>query len=219
MTQTLLYFTYYGVMCVALTPNLLMAAVASNSLYLTMNLFSGFVIPAPVSHLPPSPLLWPCRCILLLVFDHVLVDCMLLCCHLCCGIFTLLLLLHVTAVLLLRLLLLLSCFTSSCVSASNSCEQLFLFLLHDLTVHRTLCCVWTWNLVLPRPSVPDHPGCHELKTAFVCQSLSLPLCDQTSSNAAGGRSYSSSTCTFNQHLHKRRLTDSAQGSHLKPARL
>lgn len=49
MTQTLLYFTYYGVMCVAVTPNLLMAAVAGNSLYLTMNLFSGFVIPAPVS--------------------------------------------------------------------------------------------------------------------------------------------------------------------------
>ena len=49
MMETLLYFTYYGVMCVAVTPNLLAAAVASNSLYLTMNLFSGFVIPAPVS--------------------------------------------------------------------------------------------------------------------------------------------------------------------------
>ena len=49
MVETLLYFTYYGVMCVAVTPNLLAAAVASNSLYLTMNLFSGFVIPAPVS--------------------------------------------------------------------------------------------------------------------------------------------------------------------------
>ena len=61
MTQTLLYFTYYGVMCVALTPNLLMAAVASNSLYLTMNLFSGFVIPAPVSHLP-SPSFASCAC-------------------------------------------------------------------------------------------------------------------------------------------------------------
>ena len=49
MVETLMYFTYYGVMCVAVTPNLLAAAVASNSLYLTMNLFSGFVIPAPVS--------------------------------------------------------------------------------------------------------------------------------------------------------------------------
>ncbi len=49
MVETLLYFTYYGVVCVAITPNLLAAAVASNSLYLTMNLFSGFVIPAPVS--------------------------------------------------------------------------------------------------------------------------------------------------------------------------
>ena len=49
MVETLLYFTYYGVVCVAVTPNLLAAAVASNSLYLTMNLFSGFVIPAPVS--------------------------------------------------------------------------------------------------------------------------------------------------------------------------
>lgn len=48
MILTLLYFTYYGVMCVAITPNLLTAAVVSNSLYLTMNLFSGFVIPRPV---------------------------------------------------------------------------------------------------------------------------------------------------------------------------
>ena len=37
-----------GVMCVAITPNLLMAAVVSNSLYLLINLFSGFVIPRPV---------------------------------------------------------------------------------------------------------------------------------------------------------------------------
>ncbi|KAL0029477.1 hypothetical protein WJX77_010449 [Trebouxia sp. C0004] len=50
MVETLLYFTYYGVVCVAITPNLLAAAVASNSLYLVMNLFSGFVIPAP--HIP-----------------------------------------------------------------------------------------------------------------------------------------------------------------------
>ena len=49
MILTLLYFTYYGVVCVAITPNLLAAAVASNSFYLLMNLFCGFVIPRPVS--------------------------------------------------------------------------------------------------------------------------------------------------------------------------
>lgn len=69
MTQTLLYFTYYGVMCVALTPNLLMAAVASNSLYLTMNLFSGFVIPAPVSHLLPLPLPLPLLCSMIVLLQ------------------------------------------------------------------------------------------------------------------------------------------------------
>lgn len=48
MILTLLYFEYYGIMCVAITPNLMSAAVASNSFYLLMNLFSGFVIPRPV---------------------------------------------------------------------------------------------------------------------------------------------------------------------------
>ena len=78
MTETLLYFTYYGVMCVALTPNLLMAAVASNSLYLTMNLFSGFVIPAPVSPLP-LPLPFYGIAVLLQLLMNVFLH--LCCCH------------------------------------------------------------------------------------------------------------------------------------------
>ena len=90
MTQTLLYFTYYGVMCVALTPNLLMAAVASNSLYLTMNLFSGFVIPAPVSHLLPLPLPLPLLCSMIVLLQLL----MTLVVHLRCRFFFLPLILN-----------------------------------------------------------------------------------------------------------------------------
>lgn len=47
MFLTLLYFTYYGVACVALTPNLMMAAIISGAFYGLMNLFAGFVMPKP----------------------------------------------------------------------------------------------------------------------------------------------------------------------------
>ena len=47
MLLTLLYFTYYGIACVAITPNLLMAAILSGSFYGLMNLFAGFVITKP----------------------------------------------------------------------------------------------------------------------------------------------------------------------------
>ena len=47
MFLTLLYFTYYGVACVAITPNLMMAAILSGAFYGLMNLFAGFVIPQP----------------------------------------------------------------------------------------------------------------------------------------------------------------------------
>lgn len=47
MMLTLLYFTYYGVACVAITPNLMMAAILSGAFYGLMNLFAGFVITEP----------------------------------------------------------------------------------------------------------------------------------------------------------------------------
>ena len=42
------YFTAYGMMAVALTPSLQLAAVLSSTFYSIWNLFSGFLIPRPV---------------------------------------------------------------------------------------------------------------------------------------------------------------------------
>jgi hypothetical protein len=49
MYFTLLYFTYYGMMAVAVTPNHHIAAIVSSAFYGIWNLFSGFVVPRPVS--------------------------------------------------------------------------------------------------------------------------------------------------------------------------
>ncbi|OMO66549.1 ABC-2 type transporter [Corchorus olitorius] len=48
---TFLYFTYYGMMTVAITPNAQVAAILAASFYALFNLFSGFYIPKPVSKL------------------------------------------------------------------------------------------------------------------------------------------------------------------------
>ncbi|XP_063940536.1 ABC transporter G family member 36-like [Daucus carota subsp. sativus] len=45
MFATLLYYTFYGMMTVALTPNLSLATILAGSLFGIWNLFSGFVIP------------------------------------------------------------------------------------------------------------------------------------------------------------------------------
>ncbi|KAJ6346921.1 hypothetical protein OIU76_003582 [Salix suchowensis] len=45
MYFTLLYFTFYGMMAVAVTPNHHIAAIVSTSFYAIWNLFSGFIIP------------------------------------------------------------------------------------------------------------------------------------------------------------------------------
>ncbi|KAH6758770.1 pleiotropic drug resistance 12 [Perilla frutescens var. frutescens] len=47
MFSALLYFTYYGMMTVALTPNENIANIISYSFYALWNLFSGFIIPRP----------------------------------------------------------------------------------------------------------------------------------------------------------------------------
>lgn len=53
MFFTLLYFTYWGMMCVAITPNAQIAAIVSSAFYGLWNLFSGFSIARPVQ--PPPP--------------------------------------------------------------------------------------------------------------------------------------------------------------------
>lgn len=49
MYFTLLYFTYYGMMSVAATPNYHIASISSSAFYTIWNLFSGFIIPRTVS--------------------------------------------------------------------------------------------------------------------------------------------------------------------------
>ena len=45
---SLCHFTFYGMMAVALTPNLHIASVVSSAFYGIWNLFSGFIIPRTV---------------------------------------------------------------------------------------------------------------------------------------------------------------------------
>jgi energy-coupling factor transporter ATP-binding protein EcfA2 len=47
MYFTLLYFTFYGMMAVGLTPNESIAAIISSAFYNIWNLFSGYLIPRP----------------------------------------------------------------------------------------------------------------------------------------------------------------------------
>lgn len=49
MYFTLLYFTFYGMMTVSITPNHNIAAIVASAFYAGWNLFSGFIIPRPVS--------------------------------------------------------------------------------------------------------------------------------------------------------------------------
>ncbi|GAB2269453.1 transcription factor [Dionaea muscipula] len=53
MFFTLLYFTYYGMMTVAITPNQHLAAIIASGFYSIWNLFSGFIIPSTM-----IPLWW-----------------------------------------------------------------------------------------------------------------------------------------------------------------
>ncbi|EEF49231.1 ATP-binding cassette transporter, putative [Ricinus communis] len=47
MYFTLLFYTYYGMMAVAVTPNQQVASIVSSAFYSIWNLFSGFIIPRP----------------------------------------------------------------------------------------------------------------------------------------------------------------------------
>ncbi|XP_077211687.1 pleiotropic drug resistance protein TUR2-like [Tasmannia lanceolata] len=47
MFFSLLYFTYYGMMAVGMTPNQDIAAIVSSAFYAIWNLFAGFIIPRP----------------------------------------------------------------------------------------------------------------------------------------------------------------------------
>jgi ABC-type multidrug transport system permease subunit len=46
---SLLYFNYMGMLLVSLTPNYMIAAILASASYTIFNLFSGFLIPEPVS--------------------------------------------------------------------------------------------------------------------------------------------------------------------------
>jgi hypothetical protein len=50
MYFTFLYFTFYGMMAVGLTPSYHVASIVSSAFYGIWNLFSGFIIPRPVSN-------------------------------------------------------------------------------------------------------------------------------------------------------------------------
>lgn len=47
---TFLYYTFYGMMTMAISPNQHVAAIMSTSFYAIWNLFSGFIIPLSVSY-------------------------------------------------------------------------------------------------------------------------------------------------------------------------
>ncbi len=49
MFFTLLYFTFYGMMAVGLTPSYHVASIVSSAFYAIWNLFTGFVISRPVT--------------------------------------------------------------------------------------------------------------------------------------------------------------------------
>ena len=46
---SLLYFTFYGMMTVAVTPNYHISSIIASAFYTIWNLFSGFIVPRPVS--------------------------------------------------------------------------------------------------------------------------------------------------------------------------
>jgi len=46
---TFLYYTYYGMLAVAISPNAQVAAVIASAFYSVFNVFSGFLITRPVS--------------------------------------------------------------------------------------------------------------------------------------------------------------------------
>ena len=43
------YFTFYGMMTVAVTPNYHISSIIASAFYTIWNLFSGFIVPRPVS--------------------------------------------------------------------------------------------------------------------------------------------------------------------------
>lgn len=51
MFFTFMYFTLYGMMTVAVTPNADVAAIIAAAFYGIWNLFSGYIVPRPVSYI------------------------------------------------------------------------------------------------------------------------------------------------------------------------
>lgn len=55
MYFSMLYFTFYGMMTTAVTPNHNVAAIIAAPFYMLWNLFSGFMIPHKVTKFSPAP--------------------------------------------------------------------------------------------------------------------------------------------------------------------
>ena len=53
MFSMLLFYSYFGMLFVSLTPTYLVASVLSAFSYTMLNLFAGFLMPGPVSQLLP----------------------------------------------------------------------------------------------------------------------------------------------------------------------
>jgi len=68
MYFSFLYFTYYGMMAVAVTPNQHVSTIISAGFYSVWNIFSGFIIPRPVSFIFHSYFIW--MIILIIPFWH-----------------------------------------------------------------------------------------------------------------------------------------------------
>lgn len=78
---TLLYYTFYGLLAVVLSPNLQVSSVASTLFYAIWNLFSGFLITLPqmpVRFFEPA-------CLHCLAFSFLALYKRLMCLHFYCG--------------------------------------------------------------------------------------------------------------------------------------
>lgn len=67
MYFTLLYFTFFGMMTIAVTPNHNIAAIVAAPFYMMWNLFSGFMIAQTVTH-PQFLFLLVILCFLVIIF-------------------------------------------------------------------------------------------------------------------------------------------------------
>lgn len=69
MYFTILYFTFYGMMTMAITPNHNIAAILSSAFYAIWNIFSGFIVPQTVTSNTLHAYMHMHPCLVLTIFD------------------------------------------------------------------------------------------------------------------------------------------------------